>query len=62
MPLAFVFADTTEAKVANTVALLEEAGRRYWAPRRYQTLYREAQRKARRESENRVSTLAPTGP
>ncbi|MEU5709997.1 MULTISPECIES: hypothetical protein [Streptomyces] len=42
MPLAFVFADTTEGKVANTVAVLEEAGRRCWAPRRYQTLYREA--------------------
>lgn len=26
--MAFVFADTTEAKVANTVAVLEEAGRR----------------------------------
>ncbi|WP_229819460.1 hypothetical protein [Streptomyces lateritius] len=42
MPLAFVFADTTEAKVDNTVEVLEEAGRRFWAPRRYQTLYREA--------------------
>ncbi|MFF0486746.1 replication-relaxation family protein [Streptomyces sp. NPDC004435] len=41
-PLAFVFADTTEAKVANTVAVLEEAGRRYWAPRRYDTLYEKA--------------------
>lgn len=40
VPLAFVFADTTEAKVANTVAVLEEAGRRYWAPRRYQTIHR----------------------
>ncbi|MEU0054622.1 hypothetical protein [Streptomyces sp. NPDC006309] len=40
VPVAFVFADTTEAKVANTVAVLEEAGRRYWAPRRYDTLYR----------------------
>jgi hypothetical protein len=39
-PVAFVFADTTEAKVANTVAVLEEAGRRYWAPRRYQTIHR----------------------
>ncbi|MFF5456196.1 replication-relaxation family protein [Streptomyces sp. NPDC012950] len=39
VPLAFVFADTTEAKVANTVAVLEEAGRRYWAPRRYDSLY-----------------------
>ncbi|MGV5039152.1 replication-relaxation family protein [Streptomyces sp. NRAIS4] len=36
-PLAFVFADTTAAKVANTVAVLESAGRRYWAPHRYQT-------------------------
>ncbi|MFF9581282.1 hypothetical protein [Streptomyces achromogenes] len=34
-----MFADTTEAKVANTVAVLEEAGRRYRAPRRYDTLY-----------------------
>ncbi|MEV7018928.1 hypothetical protein [Streptomyces sp. NPDC093991] len=42
VPLAFVFADTTEAKVANTVAVLEEAGRRYWAPRRYETYYGEA--------------------
>ncbi|MEU0276660.1 hypothetical protein ABZ129_33445, partial [Streptomyces sp. NPDC006307] len=32
VPVAFVFADTTEAKVANTVAVLEEADRRYWAP------------------------------
>jgi hypothetical protein len=40
VPVAFVFADTTETKVANTVAVLEEAGRRYWAPRRYQTLHR----------------------
>jgi hypothetical protein len=39
-PLAFVFADTTEAKVANTVKVLEEAGRRYWAPRRYDTYHR----------------------
>ncbi|WP_338059756.1 replication-relaxation family protein [Streptomyces dengpaensis] len=39
-PVAFVFADTTEAKVANTVAVLEEAGRRYWAPRRYDTYHR----------------------
>ncbi|MCF3105351.1 replication-relaxation family protein [Streptomyces roseoverticillatus] len=38
-PLAFVFADTTAAKVANTVAVLEEAGRRYWAPRRYESYY-----------------------
>ncbi|MEU5092961.1 hypothetical protein [Streptomyces sp. NPDC021356] len=42
VPVAFVFADTTEAKVANTVAVLEEAGRRYWAPRRYNTLYPKA--------------------
>ncbi|MFJ6426120.1 hypothetical protein [Streptomyces hydrogenans] len=42
VPLAFVFADTTEAKVANTVAALEEAGRRYWAPRRYDSLYEKA--------------------
>ncbi|MEV7077844.1 hypothetical protein AB0N88_04705 [Streptomyces sp. NPDC093516] len=42
VPLAFVFADTTEAKVANTVAVLEEAGRHYWAPRRYDTLYPKA--------------------
>lgn len=39
---AFVFADTTEAKVDNTVAALEEAGRRYWAPRRYDSPYEEA--------------------
>ncbi|MFF3342986.1 hypothetical protein [Streptomyces flavidovirens] len=39
-PLAFVFADTTDAKVANTVAVLEEDGRRYWAPRRYDTYHR----------------------
>ncbi|MFF5437976.1 hypothetical protein [Streptomyces achromogenes] len=42
VPLAFVFADTTEAKVADTVAVLEEAGRRYWAPWRYDTLYPKA--------------------
>ncbi|WP_232542892.1 hypothetical protein [Streptomyces sp. QHH-9511] len=42
VPLAFVFADTTEAKVDNTVKVTEEDGRRCWAPRRYQTLYREA--------------------
>ncbi|TBO58158.1 hypothetical protein EYS09_18895 [Streptomyces kasugaensis] len=42
VPVAFVFADTTEAKVANTVAVLEEAGRRYWAPRRYDSLYLKA--------------------
>ncbi|GHG19452.1 replication-relaxation family protein [Streptomyces hydrogenans] len=40
-PLAFVFADTTETKVAHTVAVLEEAGR-YWAPRRYDSLYEKA--------------------
>ncbi|MEU5583264.1 hypothetical protein ABZ791_37570 [Streptomyces huasconensis] len=40
VPLAFVFADTTEAKVANTVAVLEEAGRRYRAPRRFDTYHR----------------------
>ncbi|WP_261386940.1 replication-relaxation family protein [Streptomyces sp. BK340] len=39
-PVAFVFADTTAAKVANTVAVLESAGRRYWAPRRYDTYHR----------------------
>ncbi|MEU7282505.1 hypothetical protein AB0A69_27575 [Streptomyces sp. NPDC045431] len=38
VPVAFVFADTTEAKVANTVAVLEEAGRRFWASRRYEDL------------------------
>lgn len=42
VPVAFVFADTTEAKVHNTVKVLEEAGRRFWAPRRYETYYREA--------------------
>ncbi|MGW4549944.1 replication-relaxation family protein [Streptomyces violaceorubidus] len=42
VPLAFVFADTTETKVANTVAVLEEDGRRYWAPRRYDSLYAKA--------------------
>ncbi|MFF3934200.1 hypothetical protein [Streptomyces hirsutus] len=42
VPLAFVFADTTKAKVDNTVKVLEEAGRRYWAPRRYESYYREA--------------------
>ncbi len=40
VPVAFVFADTTEAKVSNTVAVLEEAGRHYWAPRRYDTYHR----------------------
>ncbi|WP_234310689.1 MULTISPECIES: replication-relaxation family protein [unclassified Streptomyces] len=39
VPLAFVFADTTTAKVVNTVAVLEKDGRRYWAPRRYDPLY-----------------------
>ncbi|MFD7629785.1 hypothetical protein ACFV7Q_27810 [Streptomyces sp. NPDC059851] len=38
--MAFVFVDTTEAKVANTVAVLEEAGRRYWAPHWYDTYHR----------------------
>ncbi|MEU9983786.1 hypothetical protein [Streptomyces sp. NPDC050856] len=42
VPLAFVFADTTEAKVDNTVKVLEEAGRRFWAPRRYESYYRGA--------------------
>lgn len=42
VPVAFVFADTTETKVDNTVAVLEEAGRRYWAPRRYDSLYEKA--------------------
>ncbi|MBB4161763.1 hypothetical protein [Streptomyces cinereoruber] len=42
VPLAFVFADTTTAKVANTVAALEQDGRCYWAPRRYGTLYPKA--------------------
>ncbi|GAB1339871.1 hypothetical protein ACE1SV_64610 [Streptomyces sp. E-15] len=42
VPVAFVFADTTTAKVANTVTVLEEAGRRYWAPHRYDSLYRNA--------------------
>lgn len=40
VPVAFVFADTTDTKVANTVAVLEEAGRPYWAPRRYDTYHR----------------------
>lgn len=31
-----------EAKVDNTVKVLEGAGRRYWAPRRYESYYREA--------------------
>ncbi|MFF0305611.1 hypothetical protein ACFYTV_33500 [Streptomyces sp. NPDC004562] len=38
--MAFVCADTTEAKAAHTVAVLEEAGRRCWAPRRYRTVHR----------------------
>ncbi|MCX5387521.1 replication-relaxation family protein [Streptomyces sp. NBC_00083] len=42
VPLAFVFADTTEEKVDNAVAVLEEDGRRYWAPRRYDSLYEKA--------------------
>ncbi|MEV4342314.1 hypothetical protein [Streptomyces sp. NPDC049590] len=42
VPVAFVFADTTTAKIASTVQVLEEAGRRYWAPRRYDTLYAKA--------------------
>ncbi|MFE4800476.1 replication-relaxation family protein [Streptomyces sp. NPDC056708] len=42
VPVAFVFADTTKAKVDNTVQVLEKAGRRFWAPRRYETYYREA--------------------
>ncbi|WP_404962019.1 hypothetical protein [Streptomyces sp. 147326] len=40
VPVAFVFADTTEAKVANTVKVLEEAGCGYWAPRRHETYHR----------------------
>ncbi|MFK4272595.1 hypothetical protein [Streptomyces milbemycinicus] len=39
-PVAFVFADTTAAKVANAVRVLEEIGRRYWAPHRYDTHHR----------------------
>ncbi|TXS76054.1 hypothetical protein [Streptomyces sp. sk2.1] len=42
VPVAFVFADTTEEKVDNAVAALEKAGRRYWAPRRYDSLYEKA--------------------
>ncbi|MFC8589561.1 hypothetical protein ACFUGD_34110 [Streptomyces sp. NPDC057217] len=45
-PAAFMFADTTETKVANTVTVLEETGRRYWAPRRYDTLYPEGGHRA----------------
>ncbi|WP_243769458.1 hypothetical protein [Streptomyces cyanogenus] len=32
----------SKGKVDNTVQILEEAGRRYWAPCRYRSLYREA--------------------
>ncbi|MET7435934.1 MULTISPECIES: hypothetical protein [Streptomyces] len=42
VPVAFLFADTTRVKVDNTVQVLEEAGCRYWAPRRYETYYRQA--------------------
>ncbi|MFF3158993.1 hypothetical protein [Streptomyces sp. NPDC057910] len=35
-----MFANTTEAKVASTVAVLAEAGRRYWAPHRYESNHR----------------------
>ncbi|MEU6602779.1 replication-relaxation family protein [Streptomyces flaveolus] len=42
VPLAFVFAETTAAKVDNTVKVIEEAGHRYWAPCRYETYYHEA--------------------
>lgn len=42
VPLAFVFVDTTGAEVDNAVAVLEEAGRRYWVPRRYESLYEKA--------------------
>ncbi|AEY86838.1 hypothetical protein SHJG_8851 [Streptomyces hygroscopicus subsp. jinggangensis 5008] len=42
VPLAFVFADTTAAKVDNTVKVIEEAGRSYWAPCRYETYYQQA--------------------
>ncbi|MFE5900910.1 hypothetical protein ACFQ67_26345 [Streptomyces sp. NPDC056488] len=42
VPVAFVFADTTKAKVDNAVAALERDGRRYWAPRRYDSLYEKA--------------------
>ncbi|WP_146608204.1 hypothetical protein [Streptomyces sp. NTH33] len=57
--LAFVFADTTEAKVANTVAVLEKAGRRYWAPRRDRSLYREGVR--RRTTARRCPSSVTTG-
>ncbi|MDO0929864.1 hypothetical protein QQY24_32665 [Streptomyces sp. TG1A-8] len=36
--MAFVFADTTAVKVSNTIAVLKSAGRRYWAPRRYEAV------------------------
>ncbi|MEV0977946.1 hypothetical protein AB0J12_14310, partial [Streptomyces sp. NPDC049915] len=39
-PVTFVFADTTAANVDNTVAVLEQAGRRYGAPRQYDTYHR----------------------
>ncbi|MDJ0347104.1 replication-relaxation family protein [Streptomyces sp. H10-C2] len=39
-PVAFVFADTTHAKIANTVKVLQETGRKYWAPRRYDVYQR----------------------
>ncbi|MFD6248701.1 hypothetical protein [Streptomyces roseolus] len=42
VPLAFVFGDTTEAKAAHTVAVLEEADRRSWAPRRYDSPHEKA--------------------
>ncbi|MDT0453158.1 hypothetical protein [Streptomyces hesseae] len=32
-PVAFVFADTTRAKIDNTIKVLEEVGHPYWAPR-----------------------------
>ncbi|MFH8803855.1 hypothetical protein ACH4F6_30380 [Streptomyces sp. NPDC017936] len=38
--MAFVFAAATAAKVANTVAVPESTGRRYWAPRRYDSYHR----------------------
>lgn len=34
--------DTAGARLRATVAVLEEAGRRYWAPRRYDSLYEKA--------------------
>ncbi|WP_251020319.1 hypothetical protein [Streptomyces sp. ISL-98] len=39
-PLAFVFADTTPTKVANTVQVLQKAGRRYWTSRRFDVYQR----------------------